>query len=300
MMSITRSTPQALVELLAKTSGSREETWEGRNILLINQEWGSLIVSLHGAQVLHFAPKGQPGWIWTTSTPKTAPEAIRGGIPLCWPWFGDKEDGTGPAHGYARISQWRLDAQEDEYGGENIEGVELHLSPVEKLDEQLSPRVLVQANKTRLRIELITEHVGETPVRFTQALHSYFSVGNSHSCKVNGLAGTTYIDKLNEGRTFDQMGELAIRDALDRIYHSSRPLELVDPRSDETRHLRIAKEGSDSSVVWHPGNHPPSDIPEDELFHFLCVEAACTQLDPIWLAPGSQHVLVQHITLEHE
>ncbi|ANF57060.1 D-hexose-6-phosphate mutarotase [Halotalea alkalilenta] len=284
--------PSALATLLAATNGRHEAEWEGRSVVLINQAWGSLILSLQGAQLLHFAPHGQAPWLWTSSVPKPVPAAIRGGIPLCWPWFADREDGQGPAHGYARTANWRLDACEEE-----AEGVELHLSPVEALDPQLSPRVVIQANAQRLRIELITEHRGDTPVKFTQALHSYFAVANAHTCRVEGLAGATYLDKLRGMREFEQAGELAIRGELDRIYHSNRSLVLVDPRTNGERRLSIAKEGSDSSVIWHPGDKPPGDVAEAELLEFLCVEAACTRLDPIWLAPGGQHLLAQQITL---
>lgn len=285
--------PHDLAELIAATQGQREADWQGRRVLLVHEDWGALAVSLHGGQVIHFAPRGQAPWLWLSSTPKQVPGAIRGGIPLCWPWFGDREDGQGPAHGTARSAQWRLDGCD-----EHNEGVEVHLSPVESLDPQLAPRVIIQANQQRLRVELLTEHVGDTPVRFTQALHSYLAVAATHSSRVEGLAGATYVDKMRGFREFDQQGELAVRGPLDRIYHSSRPLTLVDSRSEGDHRLAIRKEGSDSSVVWHPGDEAPSDIPTAELYGFLCVEAACTHLDPIWLAPGSQHLLAQELSLD--
>ncbi len=290
---LSRSIPADLAEMVAATDGQREVDWHGRKVVVIHEQWGSLAVSLQGAQVLHFAPRGQSPWLWLTATPYEAPQAIRGGIPLSWPWFADREDGQGPQHGYARIAEWRLDASEEEN-----DGIELHLSPLQPLDEQLSPRVVIKANHQRLRVELITEHTGDTPVRFTQALHSYFAVSNTHSSRVEGLAGATFIDKMNGFRESEQQGELAVRGALDRMYHSNRALTLVDTRAEGDHRLRIAKEGSDSSVIWHPGDKRPNDIPADHLYGFLCVEAACTQLDPIWLAPGSQHLLAQQITLD--
>ncbi|RKR04325.1 glucose-6-phosphate 1-epimerase [Kushneria sinocarnis] len=283
--------PEALRQALDDTSGRRDIQWAQRSVLLINESWGELALSRHGGHLLHFAPRGQQDWLWTGSTPKAPPGAIRGGIPLCWPWFGDREDGQGPAHGTARTADWMIEAVDD-----SEDGVEIHLFPEQRLDEQLSPRLVIHANARRLALELMTEHDGETPTRLTQALHSYFDVTSTGACRVEGLSGARYIDKLDSFSEHDQVGELGIRGGLDRIYHSSRPLVLDDGQ----RRLRIAKNGSDSSVVWHPGTPPPGDVVAGELDRFLCVEAACTQLDPVWLAPGAQHRLSMHVSLADE
>lgn len=282
--------PDALSELLSATSGQRDATWQGRSLLVINDTWGELIVSRHGGHLLHYAPAGDRGWLWTTSTPKSPPGAIRGGVPLCWPWFGDPEDGKGPAHGVARTADWRIDAVDEDVEG----GVEIHLSPEQRLHEALVPRVVIRANAQRLAMELVTENGGQTPVKMTQALHAYFCVPDTRQCRIEGLSGARYLDKLADYAEAEQIGELGIRGALDRIHHSSRPLVLDDGQ----RRLRIAKQGSDSSVVWHPGDKAPDDIPERERLAFICIEPACTRLDPVWLAPGAQHVLAMHVSAD--
>ncbi|MDI5921476.1 D-hexose-6-phosphate mutarotase [Halomonas sp. LR5S13] len=306
--------PQSLRTLIDETRGQRRAEWAGREVWLANEAWGELAVSLQGAQVLHFLPfTGAPdgpedaptrasassrgasqeslvagGWLWVTPTPQPLPGAIRGGIPLCWPWFADENtadespDRSGPMHGPARKAQWRLDAVD-----EHEEGVELHLSPEERLHGQLVPRAVIQANARRLHVELITEHVGETPVKITGALHSYLAVADAFACRIEGLAGATYLDKLADFAERDQQGELAVRGALDRIYRSNAELCL----DDGTRRLRIARQGSDSAVVWHPGDAPPGDTSIEAARHFLCVESANTRLDPVWLVPGAQHLL---------
>ncbi|WP_445620980.1 D-hexose-6-phosphate mutarotase [Kushneria sp. Sum13] len=282
--------PDALSELLSATQGQRDATWQGRSLLVINDDWGQLVLSRHGGHLLHYAPAGERGWLWTTSTPKAPPEALRGGVPLCWPWFGEPEDGKGPMHGLARTANWRIDAVDEDVEG----GVEIHLSPEERLHDTLAPRLVIHANAQRLAMELVTEHIGETPIRLTQALHAYFAVPDTHQCRIEGLGGARYLDKLADYSEAEQTGVLGIRGALDRIHHSSRPLVLDDGH----RRLRIAKQGSDSTVVWHPGDKLPSDIPERERLNFICIEPACTRLDPVWLAPGAQHVLSMHISPE--
>ncbi len=297
--------PASLRALLDDTRGQRRADWAGREVWLANEAWGELAVSLQGAQVLHFlptsaaatedarpaeAPEGMAagGWLWVTPTPQALPGAIRGGIPLCWPWFADEHtadespDRSGPLHGPARKAQWRLDAVD-----EHEEGVELHLAPQERLHGQLSPRAVIQANANRLHVELITEHTGETPVKMSGALHTYFAVADVHACRVEGLAGARYLDKLADFAEREQQGTLGVRGALDRIYHTNAELIL----DDGIRRLRIARQGSDSAVVWHPDDALPADTPPAAGRHYLCVEAANTRLDPVWLVPGAQHLL---------
>ncbi|WP_458525365.1 D-hexose-6-phosphate mutarotase [Onishia taeanensis] len=316
--------PRSLRELLDATDGQRRVEWAGRPLWVAREAWGELVVSLQGAQVLHFLPfapetgraaGAQPaplsnasdatrkeaesapaseeplvpgGWLWVTPTPQARPGAIRGGIPLCWPWFADEHtadespDHSGPMHGPARLADWHLDGVD-----EHEEGLELHLSPTERLHSQLSVRAVIQANAKRLHVELISEHVGETPIKLTAALHSYLAVADVQGCRLTGLAGARYLDKRAGFAEREQQGELGIRGALDRIYHSNRPLVLDDGE----RRLAIAKQGSDSSVVWHPGDDLPADTSPQAGRHFLCVEAAFTRLDPVWLVPGAQHLL---------
>ncbi|QFT84066.1 Putative glucose-6-phosphate 1-epimerase [Halomonas sp. THAF12] len=324
--------PASLRALLDATDGQRRAEWAGREVWLANEAWGELVVSLQGAQVLHYFPAPEAaraagaspsplsnasedtrtrtstpspdqseealvagGWLWVTPTPQALPGAIRGGIPLCWPWFADEhtadesEDRSGPMHGPARKADWRLDAVD-----EHEEGVELHLSPLERLHSQLVPRAVIQANANRLHVELITEHRGETPVKITGALHSYLAVNDAQACRVEGLAGARYLDKLADFAEREQQGELGVRGGLDRIYHTNAELTLDDGQ----RRLRIARQGSDSAVVWHPGDARPADTPAAAARRFLCVESANTRLDPVWLVPGAQHLLGTTLSLE--
>lgn len=289
--------PQSLAELIEETRGQRRAAWAGREIWIANESWGQLAVSLQGAQALHFRPRDDSGdgWLWVTPTPRALPGAIRGGIPLCWPWFADEKTSdespgrSGPMHGPARTADWGLDAVDEHEGG-----VELHLSPLERLHGQLVPRAVIQANARRLHVELISEHLGETPVKLTGALHSYLAVADAFACRLEGLAGARYLDKLAGFAEREQQGELGIRGGLDRIYQSNNELVLDDGR----RRLRIARQGSDSAVVWQPGEALPEDSPADAARHFLCVESANTRLDPVWLVPGAQHLLGTTLSLE--
>lgn len=286
--------PESLRALVDATSGQRTCEWQGRMLLILNRAWGELVVCHQGAQVLHYQPASQRPWLWVTETPAALPGSIRGGIPLCWPWFADEyPEGESELHGPARKAEWRIDAVEED----EEEGVEIHASPQSPLHAALSPRVVIFAGRHFLKVELITENRGETPVKMTGALHTYFAVEDAFQCRVTGLAGASYLDKRQDFSRLDQQGELGIRGPLDRIYQSSQ----VQVLEDGQRRLLIAKQGSDSTVVWHPGDAPPADTSVENARGFLCVETACTRLDPVWLPPGAQHLLVQHISpLEQE
>lgn len=119
------------------------------------------------------------------------------------------------------------------------------------------PRAVIQANAHRLHVELITEHVGETPVKITGALHSYLAVHDAFACRVEGLAGARYLDKLADFAECEQQGELGVRGGLDRLYHTNAELTL----DDGAQRLRIARQGSDSAVIWHPADAPPPTRP---------------------------------------
>ncbi|MFG6667906.1 D-hexose-6-phosphate mutarotase [Halomonas sp. HNIBRBA4712] len=281
--------PDSLQTLVADTDGQSNATWQGREVVVFNQGWGELVVSLQGGQVLHFKPEGDTApWLWVTPSPATLPDTVRGGIPLCWPWFAgeryadESPERDGPFHGLARQAQWRLEAVD-----EHAEGIEVHLSPAERLHSHLTVRVVIQANAQRLNVELISENIGETPVKMSAALHTYLAVANTHQCRLEGLAGARYLDKLRDFAEAEQQGVLAVKGPVDRIYHTNEAVTLDDGE----RTLRVAKQSSDSTVVWHPGDVLPGDTPQEVGFRFICVEAANTRLDPVWLVPGAQHLL---------
>lgn len=322
--------PATLKTRIDEVEGQGHIHWAGRDIWVANESWGQLAISLQGAQVLHFQPAPDAtraagaspapdptqaagaspakatvdsgaddplvpaGWLWVTPTPQDVPGAIRGGIPLCWPWFADENtadespDRSGPMHGPARKADWQLDAVD-----EHEDGVEVHLSLPQRLHSQLHPRAVVQANAQRLHVELITEHLGETPVKMTAALHSYLAVDQVFACRVEGLVGARYLDKLKGFAESEQVGELGVREGVDRIYHSNAEVVLDDGQ----RRLRVARQNSDSVVVWNPGETPNPDTPLDAARRFLCVESANTRLDPVWLVPGAQHMLGTTLSL---
>lgn len=275
---------QALQTLLgALQPGVHEHVLEGFELLLIKAQWGELALARQGAQVLHYRPDGEAPLLWLSDRLKAPPAAIRGGVPLCWPWFGGHPSQPElPAHGVARtaIWSWTLD-------DERADGVALHAVPPGELWPGLECELTVAVRNRALEIVLNTRNVGREPQEFTQALHSYLAVADVDRIDIRGLRGRDYLDKLQAGAIGHQDQELRLVGALDRIYRHKGVTEVRDPVLQ--RCLQVTKDGSGSTVVWNPGEAAATlaDVGAEQRCGFVCVEAANTSLDPVRLLPGA-------------
>lgn len=257
-------------------------------------------VYLQGAHVTEYQPRGQGPLIWTSSASLYRPgRAIRGGIPVCWPWFGNHPtDSTKPAHGFARTTLWELVAAEHNINGETI--LTLALS-----DNQQS-RVLwpYSFNLTltisfgaSLRLQLTMENRSPAAVSISCALHSYFRVADWQTCRIHGLDGVDYLDKVEGSARKAQTGILALEQETDRIY--LLPDAVCRLESPETRRtILIRQQGSSATVVWNPGPvkvAAMADMSGEEYRKMICVESVIAPQLPIILPPGAAHVLATEI-----
>lgn len=272
-----------------------EGEFQGLPALLIRTPLASAAVSLHGGQLLSYAPKGFDDLLWLSPDSKRAPAAIRGGVPVCWPYFGRQgQPAHVPQHGFARNTAWTLVEATIDSGGETT--IELSLP-----EHAGTPLRLGQALRIgrRLSQSLTTRNTGATPVVFTQALHTYFRVGDAQRVQVDGLENLAYADKY-DGREHSHSGAWDLHDPRDpgrsdRIYHrAGGRYTLHDPVLE--RRIELATSGSRSLVVWNPGElgiAAIGDAPADGWRHFVCLEAANAGEDLIELAPGEVHTLQQ-------
>ncbi len=260
-------------------------------------------ISLYGGQVLAYRPRGAAAdLLFASEQAQYQPgKAIRGGVPVCWPWFGPDPQGLGrPAHGLARTRLWALRRTETLPGDETL--VELGLR--DNADTRalwphafdLSLTIMVGAT---LRLALSTHNTGTTPFEITQALHSYFSVGDIAQARVQGLDGCAYTDKATGagGAVKRQTGDVTVAAEVDRLYAGVPPsLTLVDGALN--RRVCITFEGSRTAVVWNPWAAIAAgmaDLPDDGYRRFVCVETANAGPEVITLAPGRTHTLVAQI-----
>ncbi len=277
---------QELAALLeAMPEGVQDANLQGFSLLLIRQPWGELVLSRQGAQVVHFRPSGQAPILWLSDSLLPAPAPIRGGIPVCWPWFAaHPDDASKPFHGLARTALWDIDLQHY-----SDTGASLVLQPVIALECGLVPRVLVEVKDRALQVSIDTLNTTDEPILLTQALHSYLAVSDVHQVVLEGLQGCEYRDKLQQGARCRQTDPLLIRATTDRIYHHDTVTQVLDTGAQ--RSLRIGKFGSGSTVVWNPGALAESmaDVGMAQQAAFVCVEAANTYVDPVQLLPGQHH-----------
>jgi len=253
---------------------------------------------LLGAHVTSFAPRGEGERLWLSETAQFAPgRAIRGGVPLCWPWFGPDPEGAGRAqHGFARTSEWTLFGTSVNGAGETVLRLGLQESDATL---KLWPHAFMLEYRVsvgrELTLELITENRSEHPMKLSAALHTYFAVDAIDSVRVEGLEGCAYADKLENGARRVQEGVLRIGSECDRIYDDAAASLIL---TDGTRRVRIAKTGSRSTVVWNPWRERAAamgDFDDEGYTRMLCIETANAQDDTRTLATGERHVLTQRI-----
>ncbi len=254
-------------------------------------------IVLQGAHVLSFTPRNEAPVLWHSSQSYFAPgKPIRGGIPVCWPWFGAHPDGTPhPAHGYARLSPWRvLGSCELPDGATRIE---LELATPDDHPEKLplGCRCAITAGRT-LRLELTSVNHGSQPYRLSEALHSYFAVSDVTKIRITGLEDTEYADKVGGGY-HRQPGAITIGEEVDRIYlDTPAAVEIHDPGLKRT--IVVSKSGSESTVVWNPWIAKAQRMPDygdAEYPEMVCVETVNADRDSRLLLPGAQHTLICEI-----
>jgi len=254
-------------------------------------------VYLHGAHVLHYQPAGQAPVLWYSKKSLfEANKPIRGGIPVCWPWFGaHATDATLPAHGYARLSEWEPVASS---ASATATTVTLRL-PVSQGRSALAELTVVLG--PALEVTLATTNTGDAAMPLSEALHSYFAVSDIRTVSVAGLDQEHYIDTLPAGRPIlTQEGPVTFDAETDRIYiDTTRECVIADPGMH--RRIRIGKNGSLSTVVWNPWIAKAARMPDfgdNEYPEMVCIETANCGPNAISLAPGKTHAMTTRIGVD--
>ncbi len=277
---------------------------EGVLLAEISNRHAMARIALHGAQVLAYQPHGAAPVIWLSSEARCVPgKTIRGGIPVCWPWFGPHpEDATKPAHGYARTALWQILRTS---ATDTATQLILEL-PMRSEYAALTPHAasleatLCISVGATLRVSLTTRNTGTIGIPLSQALHSYFNVSDIGAAQISGLEGCDYIDKVDGDLRRAQHGAIHIDSETDRIYLETDKDSVIDD-SGLRRRIRIKSEGSRSTVVWNPWvakAQKLGDVGADGYRHMLCVETTNAADDARQLAPGAEHTLTTEISTD--
>jgi glucose-6-phosphate 1-epimerase len=223
-----------------------------------------------------------------------AGRAIRGGIPVCFPWFRNKaDDPKAPAHGFVRTKAWQLDAVE-------MQGDLVSVSLSTESDEatrawwphefHLTHRLTIGEE---LAQELVVSNTGNTSLRFEEALHTYYRVGGAEAIRVQGLDGVVYLDNTDGNRKKQQEGDVVFTRQTDSAFiDTTHAVEIYDPLL--RRRIRLTKQNSRTTVVWNPwstGAQTLKDLGGDEWRAMACVEASNIRDFAVDLLPGQQHTM---------
>jgi glucose-6-phosphate 1-epimerase len=253
-------------------------------------------IYLHGAHVTHWKRAGEAAAIFLSERAEFAQnKAIRGGVPVIFPWFGERHDGNaGPQHGFARTSEWEL-------AFAALAGEDLHLvftlgaSELSRSlgydDFRLSHRVTVGRTLT---LELTVANDSGAALEFEEALHTYLAVADARRVELDGLGGVEYIDKVDGmKRKVQPAGALQFAGRTDRPYlNTEAACVLHDPAGG--RRIVVEKSGSRSTVVWNPGEQltaKMADMEPDAWLRMACIETANVGDDAVQLAPGETHTM---------
>ena len=261
-------------------------------------------IYLHGAHVTSWRPaapngKAQEDVLFLSRQSHFAPgKAIRGGIPICFPWFGPKsaklpDEPSLPQHGFARTTAWTLDAIQH-HGDAVLVVLSLASTPASHTlwphDFRAQYRVTIGA---QLILQLEVTNTGAAPFTFTEALHTYHHVGDATQVRIAGLDATHYLDNRDGLREKTQHGDITFSAHTDNIYlDTTASLTLHDPALART--ITIDKQHSSTTVVWNPGAEGASalaDMADEEWQYFACIEASNVRNFAIPLDPGQSHTL---------
>ena len=285
----------------------------GLPMLDVRTEQCEARVFAHGAHVAAWTPAGQrPGLHLSPKSAFDPKKAIRGGIPLCMPWFGNRAEGLGPkgtddeakspAHGFARTRSWDVASVElDEENGRVRVVMTLRDDDATRAvwDAPFLATLTATLGQT-LHVELKLANNGDDEIEIEQALHTYLEVGDVEKIRILGLEGTKYIDKV-DGFKEKKTGSdpIVLTGEMDAVFLGTKSAVVVDDPLLE-RHLRVEKTGSTATVVWNPWLVKATAMPDvggDAWRSFVCVEAANARPQSVTIPKGAVHSITQRITV---
>ena len=295
------SSPRALPAAIPGIA-SFHQSPDGLTRLRITTAPATAELALQGAHLTHFQPAGAAPVLFLSRSSQHAPgQPIRGGVPVCFPWFAARAGRPeSPAHGFARTSRWDVESLTGTAAGATVV---LRLASDEHTlahwPHAFTARLRVEV-QSALTLTLEIENPGPAPFHFEEALHSYFAVSDVREVAVTGLEGAAWLDKTDDLRR-KQLGPEPLRiDAeTDRIFPANTaPCTIDDPVL--RRRIIVEKSGSQTTVVWNPWRAKAAamaDFGDDEWPQMLCIETANTAADAITLAPGATHTMSATIRL---
>ncbi|EAS65253.1 hypothetical protein VAS14_06018 [Photobacterium angustum S14] len=268
--------------------------YQGINIIRVIHPLAEAGISLHGGHLLWFKPQGEKDIIWLSEKAIfDQSKAVRGGIPICWPWFG--QAGT-PSHGFARTSQWSLLEHR-----ENENGVIVSLA-LEDNEETYAiwphkfKNVLTFEIGQELKVSLTSTNTDNQPWSYSGALHTYFDIANINDIDITGM-GPNYLDSTQQGKVCEGGSKLTFNNETDRVYTQPEAVITINDKNNN-REILVTNEGHNAAVIWNPWQAlsiSMGDMADNSYETMVCVESTIHQ-PSVELAPGQSHTLATTIS----
>jgi glucose-6-phosphate 1-epimerase len=259
-------------------------------------------IFLHGAQLTHWRPAGHESVIFMSSESLFHPgKAIRGGVPVCFPWFGPGAQPSLPAHGFVRNREWEVESVTTV--DEGVIQVVLKTTSDEKT-RALWPHDyvarLIYTVGPKLTMELAVENTSSGPFTFSEALHTYLLVGDARSAVVTGLENTDYRDFPDRSKLLHQTGPIRFTAETDRVYVNTKATCLLDDPV-MGRRITVSKRGSDATTVWNPWIAKAAalaDFGDDEWLRMVCIETVNAAENSVTVPAGESHRMTAEVSVE--
>ncbi|HAI10684.1 MAG TPA: D-hexose-6-phosphate mutarotase [Phycisphaerales bacterium] len=259
-------------------------------------------VYLHGAHLTHWQPTGEEPVLFMNSASWFEDgKPIRGGVPICFPWFGPHlVDENMPAHGIVRVKAWDVESIAQDNAGNIVItlATESNDETYELWPFEFKTRFVITVGKT-LSMSLQTQNTDDKELKITEALHSYFSVSDIHNVQVVGLEGRPYLDKVAGVDTHAPDGPLHFTGEFDSVFCDTQATCMIIDEA-KNREISIAKQGSDATVVWNPWINKSKALPDmadNEWPQMLCVETVNAGHNIVTIKPGDTHAMTSIISV---
>ena len=248
----------------------------------------------HGAHVTSWQPAGQAEVLWMSPTAVLdTDQAIRGGIPICFPWFGSGRSGDRtPSHGFARLTAWSLTDVTEHEGVVTVTHALTDTAATRLVFPHSFRAVHTVTLGEQLDVHLSVENLGDATLNYEAALHTYLSVGDVEHVSINGLDSVPYDDKVAGGTVRTQRGPVEFTGETDRIYLSGTGVDVIDIAGARVIHVRLVN--CADTVIWNPWIERAAALPDfydDAWRRMVCVEGANVLGNAVHLAPGEIHTM---------
>lgn len=278
---------------------SFKDSAPGLPVAEISSPGATARVAVQGGQLLAWQPEGQAPVVWTSrAAVYQSGKGVRGGAPVCWPWFGGRE-GLG-AHGFVRTRMWQVRETRLDAGNQVVLrlGIADDATTRAIWDHAFDLELIVTVGST-LTMELVTRNTGSTPFSISEGFHTYFRVGDIGRTTIAGLDTCEYLDKVGNVAGVKQRGAVSFSGETDRVYlNTTATCSIDDPVL--RRSIRVAKGNSASTVVWNPWSEKEktfADMAPGEYTEMLCLETVNAGPVEIIVAPGARHSLAASISV---